>query len=57
MNELNEFKDLVRRMREAQKKFFRMKTSENLYAAKNLERMVDEIISKQNQPLSLFNDD
>ena len=42
---MNDFIDLVRRMREAQKKYFRMRTSENLAAAKRLEKDVDHYIA------------
>lgn len=42
---MNDFIDLVRRMRVAQKTYFRMRTSENLTAAKHLEKNVDDYIA------------
>lgn len=54
--ENKQFKDLVRRMRYAQKAYFRMRTSENLNAAKVLERQVDAIIGEEDydKQLTLF---
>lgn len=42
---MDNFIDLVRRMRAAQKKYFRMRTSENLTTAKRLEKNVDDYIA------------
>lgn len=52
--ENKQFKDLVRRMRAAQKAYFRMRTSDNLNAAKALERQVDAIIVEDDKQLLLF---
>lgn len=40
-----EFKELVRRMRECQKNYFRTRTTEALRESKSLERQVDEALS------------
>jgi hypothetical protein len=53
-----EFRDLVRRMREAQKLYFATKTKTNMEAAMVLERLVDEQLglrnSEERNQLKLF---
>lgn len=41
-----EFFDLVSEMRDAQKRYFRMRTSDNLQQSKRLEREVDSEITR-----------
>lgn len=48
-----EFIDLVARMREAQKEYFRTRTQEALRHSKDLEAKVDHVISTRNN-LTLF---
>lgn len=47
------FKDLVRRMREAQKEYFRTRDKDVLRKSKDLERQVDLELQTDNNP-SLF---
>ena len=53
---MNEFIELVRQMREAQKEYFRTRDKNVLQRSKELERKVDTYISQRviNQQTSLF---
>lgn len=52
-----EFKEAVKKMREAQKEFYKARTRSNLAEAKRLEKVVDEMLKKleeESEQLSLF---
>ena len=51
---MNEFKTLVKQMREAQKKYFKTKEKFWLQRAKNLEKQVDTQLTENETP-NLFN--
>lgn len=55
---MNEFIELVRKMRNAQKEYFRTKDKRVLQESKQLECWVDAILAQQvdKQQLSLFDD-
>lgn len=55
---MNEFIELVRKMRNAQKEYFRTRDKRVLQESKQLECMVDAILAQQvdKQQLSLFDD-
>lgn len=51
----DEFREAVRKMREAQNTYFAQTTTENLNASKRLEERVDEeLLDKKDKPLTLF---
>ena len=51
---MNEFIELVRQMREAQKEYFRTRDRQVLQRSKALEKRVDALIAEYNEPKSLF---
>ncbi len=50
----HQFRDLVRRMRQAQKEYFRTRNSGWLRLSKDLEKQVDEELKKTPGEASLF---
>lgn len=48
---VGEFAELVEKMREAQKKYFRMRTSEALQISKQYEKQVDEQLKTRRERL------
>lgn len=50
MGEIGGFVDLVRRVRAAQKAYFKDRTKENLIASKQLEKELDDELKKESSP-------
>lgn len=57
MMPLDEFKDLIRRMREKQKTYFRTRDAAVLRECKDLERRVDDELDARFHTPALFEDD
>lgn len=51
---MDEFRDLVRRMRAKQREYFRVRTAEVLRECKDLERRVDEALESHTKTPSMF---
>lgn len=51
---MDEFRDLVRRMRAKQKDYFRSRSPETLRECKDLERRVDEALESRVKTPSMF---